>query len=188
VKLAPHVPKRIEENGTILCSVAVVLSPEGEVLLIRRAEHPEDPWSGHIALPGGRVDPGEERLQAALRETFEETSLRLEADWLVAELDDVHPRTQYLPQIVIRPFVFVLPAKAQARPSAEVAECLWTPLSALAESAGTAMVNIRGREVAQAAFSAAGQPVWGLTHRILSQLLELSGRAVPRDTSSRSIP
>lgn len=176
MKLRPHVPKRIEEEGVILCSVAVVLSPEAEVLLIRRAEHPEDPWSGHIALPGGRVDPGEGRLEAALRETFEETGLTLKSEWLIAELDDVHPRTRSLPQIVIRPFVFVLPEKAQASCSVEVAECLWTPLSELAGSAGQTTVTIRGKDVGQAAFKAGGRPVWGLTHRILSQLLELSGR------------
>jgi 8-oxo-dGTP pyrophosphatase MutT (NUDIX family) len=35
---------------------------EAELLLIRRAEHPSDPWSGHMALPGGRNDPQDTSL------------------------------------------------------------------------------------------------------------------------------
>lgn len=188
MRLKAHSPLRIEEKDSILCSVAVVISPEEEVLLIRRADHPEDPWSGHIALPGGRVEPGEDRLLTALRETYEETALRLNPEWLAAELDDVHPRTQYLPPIVIRPFVFLLPRRLEASPSLEAVECLWTPLSALAQSAGRAMIKIRDKDVEQPAFSAGGRPVWGLTHRILSQLLELSAPAAPRDSASRNTP
>lgn len=173
-----HVPVRIEEPGVIEASVAVVLSPDGEVLLIRRAEHPDDPWSGHIALPGGRRDPGDkDRLETAIRETREETGLELRREQLIGELDDLHPRTPYLPPIVIRPFVFAAPEAAATTCSVEVVECLWTPLRDLAASAGSARVRIKEREVEVPAFRAGGRIVWGLTHRILAQLLELSGLA-----------
>ena len=49
-------------------AVAVVLAGEGGALrlcIIRRAEHPRDPWSGHIALPGGRVPHASGRGQAS---------------------------------------------------------------------------------------------------------------------------
>ena len=45
---------------------------DGKVLLIKRAENPKDPWSGQIAMPGGRVEPGETCEQAAVREALEE--------------------------------------------------------------------------------------------------------------------
>ena len=62
-------------------AVALVLRPGTgglEALFIKRAEHPDDPWSGHVGLPGGRAedsDPG--LVHTAVRETEEEIGLRL---------------------------------------------------------------------------------------------------------------
>src|SRR5512138_157863 len=60
-------------------AVAVVLVPSPDaVLLIRRAERPGDPWSGHMALPGGRRESGDADLVAtAIREAAEELGLAL---------------------------------------------------------------------------------------------------------------
>ena len=45
-----------------------------DVLLIKRSTNERDPWSGHMALPGGRWEPDDSELQqTAIRETFEET-------------------------------------------------------------------------------------------------------------------
>ena len=76
--------------GTILqdredsahAAVALVLAGAAADLslcLIRRAEHEPDRWSGHVALPGGRVDPIDRNsCEAAIRETREEVGLQLE--------------------------------------------------------------------------------------------------------------
>ena len=73
--------ERADEPAHTRAAVAIVVR-EGtdgpQVLLIRRAEHPGDAWSGHMAFPGGREDPGDESLLAtAIRETFEELALDL---------------------------------------------------------------------------------------------------------------
>ncbi len=54
------------------------------------------------ALPGGRLDPGESLLEAALREMDEEIGLRLAPEDLVGRLDDYPTRSGYN----ITPFVF----------------------------------------------------------------------------------
>ena len=61
----------------IAAAVAVIQSGQ-HLLLLRRAHNPLDPWSGHIALPGGRLESGESLLETARRETFEETGIILD--------------------------------------------------------------------------------------------------------------
>ena len=58
---------------------------EPEVLFIRRASRQGDPWTGHIALPGGRRDPGDaDDFSAAVRETWEEVGIDLTSDHTLA--------------------------------------------------------------------------------------------------------
>ena len=59
-------------------AVALILRDPGdgtlEFLMIKRADYEGDPWSGHVALPGGRHEQGDPTLEAtAIRETWEET-------------------------------------------------------------------------------------------------------------------
>ena len=77
-------------------AVAALLaeSPNGvELLLIRRAERASDPWSGHMALPGGHLDPSDADLRAtAVRETREELGIDLERDaQFLGRLQDFQP-------------------------------------------------------------------------------------------------
>jgi 8-oxo-dGTP pyrophosphatase MutT (NUDIX family) len=71
------------------------------VLLTRRAATLRA-HGGQWALPGGRIDEGEEPLAAAMRELQEELRLTLEPDDLIGILDDYPTRSGY----VITPFVF----------------------------------------------------------------------------------
>ena len=78
-RLAEHRP-RVEDDPELLwAAVAIVLAPDPDaVLLIRRAERAGDPWSGHMALPGGRYEPKDpDLLGTALRETVEEVGVAL---------------------------------------------------------------------------------------------------------------
>ncbi|MDH4045507.1 MAG: NUDIX domain-containing protein, partial [Gemmatimonadota bacterium] len=70
----------LEAEACPRAAVAVMLAQESEsVLLIRRAERVDDPWSGHIGLPGGRTSPSDaDLLVTAMRETTEEVGVRLE--------------------------------------------------------------------------------------------------------------
>src|SRR5690348_13096517 len=108
-------PKPVEAPDARPAAVALVLidGADGlEILLIRRAERADDPWSGQVALPGGRYEPGDgDLLTTAMRETREETGVDLAAAERLGGLDDLHPRTATLPPVVVRPFVFAIPSR-----------------------------------------------------------------------------
>ena len=159
-------------------AVALILTPGPsglEALFIRRAERADDPWSGHIALPGGRREPGDaDRLATAVRETQEEIGLALPASALLGELDDLAPSVPRLPPLVIRPYVFGFETLPVARLSEEVAEVMWLPLAELPACEGKTSVTIRGVPVEVPCFNRGGVVIWGLTYRILSGFLKLA--------------
>jgi 8-oxo-dGTP pyrophosphatase MutT (NUDIX family) len=173
-------PRRVEEPGVIRAAVAIVLAPgslEGpELLLIKRAARQGDPWSGQMALPGGRLESGDgSLLQTARRETREETGIELTVDQLLGELDDLRPRTRVLPPIVVRPFVFSLPYRPKVETSDEVTLHLWVPLGELQASATRSTVTVRGERLEVASYVVGPHVVWGMTEHIIKPIIELSG-------------
>ena len=146
-----------------------------ELLFIRRAEYAEDPWSGQVAFPGGRHEPGDESLErTAIRETWEETGIDLAAGGAVlGTLDDVRPNTILLPRIVVRPFVAAVSAGVEVVESGEVAEAFWVPLDALRQESGWGETEVTAGGLARRvqAFQHGDHVVWGMTERIVRQLL-----------------
>jgi 8-oxo-dGTP pyrophosphatase MutT (NUDIX family) len=183
-RVAGHVP-RLSAPGSydLEAAVAVCLRPgprSVEALFIRRSEHPDDPWSGDVAFPGGRRDGGDASLwETAMRETMEETGVDLRAEGkLLGRLDDVHPRVVVLPNLNIAPFVAEVPAGALASARSEIVAVSWVPLADLADPAladRRVMTSARGvREFPSIRWE--DLEIWGLTHRILTQLLDLLGK------------
>ncbi|HUF26491.1 MAG TPA: CoA pyrophosphatase [Gemmatimonadaceae bacterium] len=162
-------------------AVALVLRavPAGELemLMIKRSEHEGDPWSGHVALPGGRQEPlDRDLLDTALRETREETGLDLAAiGRVLGTLDDLHPRTPSLPPIMVRPYVAVVAADVALGASPEVADAFWVPLAELRQ--GTRWIDvtvpIRGERHTVTAFQHGPYVVWGMTERLIRQFIAL---------------
>lgn len=146
-----------------------------EILLMRRAERQGDPWSGHMAFPGGRRDPGDPSLVAtAIRETREEVGLDLEAHGaLLARLPDT-PALMGGERvgIVIAPFVFALRESPALTLNEEVAEALWTPIGPLArgEVAGTFRHTRHGATLDFPCLRVGERVVWGLTYHMLQAL------------------
>ena len=92
--LGGYTPRILPLDQSVRAAVAVVLRAgedrRPEVLFIKRAQHPGDPWSGHMAFPGGRIDLTDATIQsAAERETLEEVGLSLDAAESLGRLDDL---------------------------------------------------------------------------------------------------
>jgi 8-oxo-dGTP pyrophosphatase MutT (NUDIX family) len=177
---------RVDEDVPVTrkAAVAAILRDGGggvELLFIRRAEHPRDPWSGQMGLPGGRVDPGDATpLAAALRETREEIALDLEAlGRPLGRLSEVrtHLPLGSVPHSVV-PFAFAVDGDPQLRRNEEVQEALWVPLSFLLDRGNrSAFTWVRkGLPLPMPCYTFQGRVIWGLTLKIVDELIEVAGR------------
>lgn len=172
-----RLPER-EENTH--AAVALVLAGEAadlNICLIRRAERQLDRWSGHVALPGGGVDPVDlGPREAAIRETREEVGLLLD-------------RSDYLGSLGIQPidrnggpgdrslssYVFYLGETLEEfKPSEEVAEAFWVPLRHLLDprNAGHRPTSRDGVTYDSPTVLYQGHHIWGLTYRVLTVFFE----------------
>lgn len=176
-----------DEKDRIHAAVALVLrqrpaSPV-ELLLIKRAEHPRDPWSGHMALPGGRMEPQDPHLLAtAVRETREETGVVLPAreedvtagDFL-GLLPRIAPSSRNIPRVAVVPHVFATGPDTEARAAShEVERIRWVPLEALSDPVVQHSIEIQlpGGLRRFPGYRFADDVVWGLTYRILTDFME----------------
>lgn len=179
--LAERRPAEIADPAASQAAVALVvaLEPVPSVLLVRRRERAGDPWSGHMALPGGYSSTSDASLTVtAARETLEETGFDLAAiGELLGALDDVSPRNPMLPSIVVRPFVFLVDRTAPAPASPEVDEVLWLTFTELFDAANRKPLTLDfpGGARTFESIQVRGYTIWGLTERILHQLRDLAG-------------
>lgn len=166
-------------------AVTLLLTPEPErpdeieLLFGLRAEVEGDPWSGHVALPGGREDPEDADLvETARRELREETAIELPRDAVVGRLDDLHPQAVHLPSIVVSPFVAWLPERPTVRENYELAGHVWIPIPDLADPARRS--SFRREKPTPREFETveyAGAVVWGMTLMIVEDFLRRIGAA-----------
>jgi 8-oxo-dGTP pyrophosphatase MutT (NUDIX family) len=179
-RLAAHRPALIAEQKVARASVALVLGPADdgvELLLIQRATRDDDPWSGHMALPGGRRDPDDaDVIATAARETHEEVGIDLTmAGEPIGRLDELRAVARHRPlDLVISPIVFALRGPVGLSLNRrEVESAVWVPLSFLgsAEARATFQRTFDGIASDYPAFQYDRYTIWGLTHRILDGFL-----------------
>jgi 8-oxo-dGTP pyrophosphatase MutT (NUDIX family) len=165
-------------------AVAIVVRPREqlEILLIKRAERDDDPWSGHMALPGGRRAATDvDLITTAMRETEEETRVPLHrVGHLLGRLDELAPASRVLPPIVVTPFALAVPADTDARADGrEAAAAIWVPLAALRDEGAVSelLIELSGESRRFPSLRYGEHVIWGITHRILTQFLELTATA-----------
>lgn len=169
-------------------AVSVIFAPlarrDPALLLIRRAVREGDPWSGQIALPGGRREPEDpDILATARRETIEEVGHVLEATDAAQACAPIQARRRGLPiDLWIHPFVFFTGETRIPRPSDEVADSRWLPLTSVLDPAGAVSHRVDTSEGALELPAIRLGPwlLWGLTWRILESVLGPAGYPLPR--------
>ena len=161
---------------TASAAVAIIRSsaPIESFLILRRVAHPEDPWSGHFAFPGGRKDAGDRDLLATcLRETKEETGLLLHADQLQERLP-LEPAGQRSPHLLlVEPFLFAIEGRPKLTLCAqEIQSARWLSVEQFQNpSLHTNVEMFPGRLFP--AYPLDDYYLWGFTYRLLLTIMQM---------------
>lgn len=177
--LTPGDP-RAAADGRRRAAVAALLHDAASgprVLLMKRAEREGDPWSGHISLPGGRFDPKDPDLHAAaLRETREELGLDLAGARYLGQLPALQPRMAGPNGIEVTPFVFLTDIAVEPQCGPEALAAFWLPLESAAAGHYDGTYTYPGSAMTFPSWNYEGHVIWGLTWRILGDLLVAARR------------
>lgn len=173
------------EGGTRAAVAAILREHEGadgaELFFIQRAEHPKDPWSGHIAFPGGRKEQDDASLLVtAIRETLEEVGVDLSRAELVGRLPDVPAFSRSKRgRLVATPWVFAVRGDVEVVPNEEVASVIWTPFASLARGEGRGTYSFtyedKAYELPCIRLEPGQRVLWGMTYRMVETMLEALG-------------
>lgn len=175
--LASSNPRALDIPGYRHAAVLVPLldTDDGlELLLTVRSAHLRS-HAGQIALPGGRLEPGEDFIDAALRETAEEVGLAVDRDDVIGVLSD-HPSPA---GFVARPVVASVPwPQDMTLDPGEVAEAFTVPLDELrAVAPSSQLVSLDQYQRRIYAYRWGPRNIWGFTGNVIRNLFDvLDGR------------
>ena len=157
--------------------VALILSGRSNDLhisFILRSARPEDPWSGQMALPGGRASADDlDNLNVAIRETREEIGIDLHRDQCLGRLSQLQIGAHSsIPAGVLSPFVFYHGAELPVfcLQISEVAAGFWIPVKHLWSA--TNWTTTRWQDDAYPGILYQNQLIWGLTLRVLDEFAD----------------
>ena len=166
--LLPDVPQKINPRHA---AVALLLDSQQRILMIQRAEHPQDPWSGHMGFPGGGFEAQDASLRVTVERECEEeigVSLHETAMYMGALTRMNHPR------ICIDAFVYTMEENQTLYPNEEVAGIYWISLHDLCNSnnRGVIIHPFQGSEQEFPAIhlQEIPVPIWGISLGFIDQL------------------
>ena len=179
-RISRHEPRPISDKvASRRAAVAAIFRDRTdgiELLFIQRAKMEQDPWSGHMAFPGGQTEKRDSSpLHTARRETKEEVGVDLEtAGQTVGQLDDIIASAggRVVP-MAITPFVFELLAPVEPDlDQREVEEVVWVPVTMLLDLtyASTVPYEIAGQRFHLPCFRVFNRVIWGLTYQMLMRM------------------
>lgn len=179
-RLSPLDDLKLEPERIPQAAVALILreqSGDTEALIIRRAEREGDPWSGNLALPGGRAQTDDHDLLAtAARETHEEVGVDLhKGGEFIGRLPLISTRNPRLPRLEITPLVAVAPPELSFQFSDEVATAFWVSIGRMKREGRSGEHHWRfdGATQKWPGYPTEQGLIWGITERILTNFLQL---------------
>jgi len=181
--LNSRIPLRSPSESRTHAAVALVVKEEDEglsILFIERAHHENDPWSGDLGFPGGKVEEDDDGAQgAAVRETMEEIGLDLSCADCLGQLDDI--AGAHLP-VHISCYVWSVRNSPSFTLSHEVSAAFWFPMKDIVDPSrhGEFTVRFRNKSYLRPAIRILepGRTVlWGITYRLVMQFLGIIGHS-----------
>ena len=175
-----HEPCPEHEITAAVCVVLGGPDTAPALCFIKRSERPDDPWSGQMAFPGGRVAHADANARAAgVRETAEEVGLDLLRCRYLGALPCMPITRRGRPHLGwLQPFVYLCsPDLPVLRPQpSEVAAAMWIPIEHLTDPDHRTSVEIADgtRRLVFPGVAYGGAVIWGLTYRVLGSLLDLA--------------
>ena len=169
-------PNRVTEaDDYVYASVAVILNNQLEILFIKRPENPNDPYSGHVAFPGGKNKKDDENLLfTAIREVNEEVGIDLNKDArIIGELDQLKPLNPDGPRYIVTPFLAVLEKENDLIVNDEVEDYLWIPLAHFLNEANmrVRLKERSGQIIEDYVYEYEKYIIWGMTGRIINSFI-----------------
>ena len=148
--------------------IAVTDRDEPGVLLTQRPSNMRD-HPGQVAFPGGKLDPGEDAITAALREAEEELALPREKVRVIGTSDRYHTGTGF----DVTPVLAVIPPDLPLTPSPEEVEAWFeAPLELVLNRDNWTVNEVfwKGANRRYLELHYDGFRIWGVTAAILSNL------------------
>ena len=182
--LASRDASKLDIDGDYVHAAVMMIlkdEPDGSsMLFIKRPDSESDPFSGHVAFPGGKMKEADsDKLETAVRETREEIGVDIhKSARVIGELDDVNPNNPRANTYIVTPYICVLEEDVAFTPDArEVETVLWVPVNHLRDERN---FKLRLREVGgqmreDYAYNYGQYIIWGMTGRILRQFFSLTG-------------
>ena len=160
----------------ITAAVTIITYKNKQVLLLKRAINPLDPWSGHISLPGGRIEEEDDSLlHAAQRETLEECGIDLREMDPCATLGVELAGLTAKHAIKVQPFHFNLDNKPDIDLQLEEhAEYYWVELDLL-RRVNTHLSKAKSTDFPDRLFDCVdihGTDLWGFTYKVMQDFLK----------------
>jgi 8-oxo-dGTP pyrophosphatase MutT (NUDIX family) len=156
----------------IHAAVTIVTIENSEILILKRAVNPLDPWSGQISLPGGRIEESDSSpYAAAIRETQEECGFTLSKENFKVELPAEYAGPSSLKVI---PYHFNLTERPEIfLDKKEHSEYFWTNIEYLMDKSLHKKEKL-SKDYPDQLFpfiTVGDTPLWGFTFKVLKGFL-----------------